>query len=176
MAKEVVNKLIAAFVLLILGVSLIGTVASQALTVTDKKVITNEADNIATARAAGINQINESSPNSNITVTNAPTGWKQTDCILTSVTFGNSSTDWTAGTDYVSYPALGIISLRNTTATNTSITNTTNVDYTYCGDDYLNSSWGRTTLLLVGGFFALVILAGSLWLFYGVGKDTGIIN
>ena len=49
------------------------------------------------------------------------------------------------------------------------------VDYTYCNEGYMDSSWGRTVINLVPGFFALAILGASLLLFYSVAKDFDII-
>lgn len=172
MALNVTGKLVLAFFTLIIGVVLIGSIASNALASTDKVIVNAETIDISTSRMTGANSINVSVTHD---VTNAPTSWKRQDCPLTSITYGNSSTDFALTTDYTVDTALGTITLVNSTALINSVPNSTFVDYTYCGDDYLNSSWGRTVLLLVAGFFALAILGASLGLFYSVAKDTGII-
>jgi len=165
------GKLVLAFVTLLIGIVLVGVIATQGLVVTDKLVITDEAQDIASAREGG-NTINSSIE---FTITNPPTSWKSTDCPLTSITLGNDSTDFTVTTDYVITDSTGVFSLVNSTAWIGSASNTSNIDYTYCGDDYMNLSWGRTLINLIAGFFAIAILMVSLGLFYSIAKDTGVI-
>lgn len=170
-----VSKLILAFVTLLLGVVLIGTVATNALAVTDKTTVTDESWNLATACIVG-NQVNESDADCNITVTNAPTGWKSNDCPLASVVVTNSTPyTFTLDTDYYLFTSTGIVQMLNTTSTRAGHANTTLVDYKYCGDNYLNSSFGRTGVNLVPGFFGLALLLTSVGLFYNVAKEEGII-
>lgn len=165
------GKLVAAFVTLLIGVILIGTVATEGLDKTDTIQITDEAVDISSARTlqGDINATIE------FTIANPPEGtWKQEDCPITSFVIGNSSEDYTVTTDYVFYTAYGNFSLVNSTTTRDG-TNSTLVDYYYCGDDYMNLTWGRTGIDLIPGFFALAILLTSVGLFYSVGKDYGII-
>jgi len=171
MTLGVTGKLVLAFVTLLLGVVLITSIATQGLAVTDKKVISNEVEAFTPTAEGGINTTEVH------TVTNAPTGWKVDDCPLTSVTIGNASDDFTLTTDYTLTASAGTFLLLNTAVVNGSIgaDNNTYVDYTYCGDDYMNIGWGRTMINLVAGFFALAILGAAIGLFYSVGKDTGII-
>jgi|TARA_B100001971_G_C18172395_1_gene527933 uncharacterized membrane protein len=165
------KKLILAFVTLILGAVLIGTIASSAIAVTDKTGVSDETLDISAARVAN-GDINESYE---FTVTNNPTGWKTGDCPLTSVTYGNSSTDYTITTDYLITLATGNLTLKNTSVTVLG-TNDTLIDYTYCADDYMNLGWGRTIINLVAGFFAIALLLVSVGLFYSIVKDYKIIN
>ena len=169
------SKLILAFVTLILGAVLIGVVSSNALGVTATTHVYNESDDLTTClalSAGGGWEVNESNPNCNITVTNAPTGWKQADCPLTTVSVYNSTGDLlTAATDYNLYASTGIIQMLDTDATENLTSNATFNYYSYCGDDYMNLSWGRSLLNLIGGFFALALLGISIGLFYSVGKD-----
>lgn len=173
MSLGVTGKLVLAFVTLLLGAVLIGTVATNGLAVTDKKVISNEVEAFTPVNAGDINTTEVH------TVTNAPTSWKVNDCPLTSVAIKNASggTALTDTTDYTLTASAGTFLLKNTTTTVAMIgaDNNTYVDYTYCGDDYMNLTWGRTLINLVAGFFALAILGVSLGLFYSVGKDTEII-
>ena len=171
MSLGTVSKLVLGFVTIILGAVLIGSIATNGLLVTQKKSLTNEAVDISSARNA-LGNIDESVE---ITVANAPTSWKQADCPLTSVTYGNASEDYTITTDYLITLSTGILTLKNTT-TVIDGTNDTLIDYTYCGDDYLNLSWGRTLVNIVSGFFAIAILLVGLGLFYSVAKDTGILK
>ena len=165
-----------AFVALIIGVALIGSVATQTNLATDKLVIANGAHDISAARnASSGTDINESDPDSYVTVTNYPSGWKITDCPLTSVVHGNASVHFTLGSDYTVVLSTGIIHVLETSVTGNS-TNATLADYTYCGDDYLNSGWGRSIIGLIAGFFAIALLGVSLFMFYNIFKSTGLIK
>lgn len=180
MESKNVNYLVMAFVFLIIGVALIGTVASEVNSKASKTLVYDEADDLSGCMVAVggsmLFSVNESSADCNISVTNAPSGWKSDDCPLTGVAFGNATLDWTSGTDYQVVPATGVIALKNTTATQQGYANSTVADYAYCADGYLNSSWGRSVLLTLPGFFALALLGVSLWLFYTVFRNTGIIK
>ena len=73
----------------------------------------------------------------------------------------------TLDTDYYFNTATGKVTLLNT-STNTRVltNNNTVVSYTYCSDDYLNTSWSRTILNTNVGFLAIAVLAVVLWLVY----------
>ena len=182
MSLSNIQKLMLAFVTLILGIVLVGVIATQSLAVTAKTIVYDESDALATAGcivAADVS-VNESLSACNITVTNVPTGWKATDCPLTSVTVFNTSAGTysalTEGTDYNLVAPTGIIQMLNTTDTDEGDVNTTYTNYVYCGDDYMNIGWGRSIINLVGGFFAIALLLVSVGLFYDVAKESGIIN
>ena len=180
MESKNVNYLVMAFVFLIVGVALIGTVASEVNSKAAKTLVYDEADDMSACMvdlggSIGFS-VNESASACNLTVTNAPSGWKSDDCPLTGVALGNATLDWTSGTDYQVVTTTGVIALKNTTATQNGYANSTQVDYAYCADGYLNSSWGRSVLLTLPGFFALALLGVSLWLFYTVFRNTGIIK
>lgn len=180
MESKNINYLIMAFVFLIVGVALIGSIATNVNASTDKSVAVDESHDISgcLAPVGGdlLFTINESNSACNITVTNAPTDWKTQDCPLTSVTVGNSTLDFTLATDYEVFASSGVIRMINSTATQFGYSNTTLVDYTYCGDDYLNSTWGRSVLTTLPGFFALALLGVALWLFYMVFRSTNIMK
>jgi len=169
------GKLILAFVTLLLGAVLISSIAAEGLDKTSKDAIVNEAHEFTVV--AG--NVSESTV---YTVTNAPTSWKTADCPLTSFAIKNASggTALTITTDYVPSLSAGTFTLVNSTATEAMVvsanpTNLTYVDYTYCPENYMNLTWGRTIINLVPGFFALAILGASLLLFYSVAKDYDII-
>lgn len=177
---SVSGKLVAAFVTILLGVILISTIAGEALDKTDKNVAVNEVKSLAALYVSG--KINETATGNNFLVTNAPTGWKSTDCPLTSVSITNSTgSALTVTTDYVVTASTGSVLIKNTAATNITnfnsggATNDSLITYTYCPDNYMNLGWGRTLLLLVSGFFAIAILLVGVGLFYSVAKDTGVI-
>jgi len=165
-----VNKLVAAFVTLILGVALLGSVATETNATTSKTFARNESFTID----KNVTVINTTYM---YTVAQPPTGWKADDCPLTSFVLTNSTdnTPWTITTDYTVNLENGTFYLKNTAAVRLSANNLTYVSYNYCADDYINIGWGRTTINLVGGFFALAILFVSLALFYSIGKDVGIV-
>lgn len=165
--------LLGAFVALIVGISLIGVTASQGNLVTDKKIVTNEAIDISSARTSA-GAINTTYP---ITITNYPSGWKVTECPVSEVTYGNSSTDFTLTTDYTFTDTTGVLLLKNTnTVQMGNATNATVMDYTYCGDDYLTQNWSRTSIDLIPGFFAIALMLIAVGLFYAVLKNEGLLN
>lgn len=176
MENKNVAMLVAAFVALIIGVSLIGIIASQGNAVTSKQHVGGELINVGSARIglSGYGSINESV--SNFTIANAPTGWKKLDCPAKFGTFGNGTINLTLGIDYEVFGSSGIIRILNTSTTNGSLSNNTYMTYTYCADDYLNSSFGRTGINLVAGFFAIALLLVAVGMFYQVLKNEGLTN
>ncbi len=168
---SITNKIVLAFVTLIIGVVLIGSIATQSLAVTE----TTAASETKALTIDNDIDINETEV---YTVTNNPTGWKVTDCPLTNLVISNQSgTALTVTTDYIPTLSAGTYTMVNNSDTIELIGayNNTYVTYSYCGDDYMNLTWGRTIINLLAGFFALAILGLSVGLFYSVGKDTGII-
>jgi len=175
-----VSMLTLGFVTLILGAVLIGVVATGALNNTQKTVIFDESHDMTTCFASNgtVDQVQEGDALCELTVTNYPSGWKITDCPLTSVTVTNGTAVdlWTLDNDYTLTASNGSILLLNTSATQhlNEEVNTSEISYTYCQDTYMNLSWGRTTLNLVAGFFALALLLVALGLFYKVAKENNI--
>lgn len=169
------GKLIAGFIMLILGASLIVVIADNGLNVTDKNSVAAEVHAITVA-AGNVSET------ATYTVTNAPTGWKSTDCPITNFAIKNVSglNPLTLTTDYTLTASTGVYQLKNTTATRAYLYggsapyNNTYASYTYCGDDYMNLGWGRTSINLVAGFFALALLGGALGLFYSIAKEEGM--
>jgi len=182
MEQKNINFLILAFVFLIIGVALIGSVASSVNDRINKDTKYDETfdlDALGCINATGGGMVNfTTDADCNITMANAPSGWKISDCPLTSVIVENTSAGtYTAldeGTDYNLFASTGIIQMLNTEDTDAGDFNTTYVTYTYCTDDYLNSSWGRSVLGTVPGFFALALFGVSLWLFYRVFENIRI--
>jgi len=171
---DTMKKLIIGFITLIVGIMLVGTLATQGNLVNDKLVIADEVVSVASAKLA--------SDNLNVSVdlgpvTNYPTSWKVQDCPLTSIVVSNASgTALTVTTDYTLSTTTGVLNILNTTATVDGFagSNSSLVDYTYCGDDYLNLAWGRTGIDTAVGFFALGLFLISIGLFYSVYKDLNI--
>ena len=104
---ETVNKLILAFVTLIIGVILLGSISLEVVGKTDKTYASGETVDISSLRDVGTLAINESA--ANLSVTNSPTGWKVADCPLASVTYRNSTDDFTVNTDYTIGLTTGVL-------------------------------------------------------------------
>lgn len=175
MSLGITGKLVLAFVTLLLGVVLIGVIATNSLVVTDRKVIGDENE-IVTADDDNVSRINTTEVH---TVTNFPTTWKTADCPLASITIKQVDGDELAdSTDYTFDSSAGswvFISTVDSDALLNGSSNLSTVSYSYCGDDYLNIGWGRNILNLVSGFFALAVLGASIGLFYSIAKDTGML-
>jgi len=174
------NKLIAAFIMLILGIVFASQAATIGQEVTTKTTIEDEAISLTTARTTdGLGDINVSVT---FTIVEDPTNtWKSADCPITNVIYGNSSKDFIVTTDYTFDGATGVLTLVNSTnvrgpAGAVTGSNDTLISYDYCGDDYINLTWGRTGINLVPGFFAIALLLISVGLFYSIAKENGIIN
>lgn len=191
MENRSVALLIGAFVAIIIGVSLIGSVATQSNEVTERTTASQTFTG-AGCFAAPVNLSGEdyvtlhTQPNGptdadcNFTLTNVPTGWKTetaNNCLLVATVSNGTSTALTLDTDYYFNTLTGRITLLNAT-TNWRIlaNNNTLVSYTYCDDDYLTEGWSRTVLDLVAGFFAIALMAIGVGLLYQVLKVEGLAN
>jgi len=170
------QKLEMAFVTLIIGISLIGVVATTTSTASDLALTQNETFDISAAKnAANASAINTTST---ISLTNAyaSTDWQYDTCDVSVTLLAiDNGTAATVTTDYV-VGGNGEINLTNSAFWHTeSMNNDTLITYNYCQDGYLTEGWSRTVLDIVPGFFAIALLMVSLGLFYSVAKDTGII-
>jgi hypothetical protein len=170
---DAINKLILAFVTLIVGVVLLGTISTSVLQVNDKPIVVNETQAIGAAIANGITNTSY-----RFTVADAPTGWKMAECPLTNIAIVNgTNAALVKDTHYTFYPNNGTWYLKGA-GTNTSKfweNNNSYVTYTYCSDDYLNVSWGRSVLSVTVGMFAIGLLIVSVGLFFSMAKDYGLI-
>jgi hypothetical protein len=174
---ETVNKLLAAFVLLILGAVMIATIAGEEqnrVTIGE----TTKTINIGIARMAGLNQINASKV---LDVGNGLGTWRTdySECIPQTIHLYNSSgTELADPTDYVyTYNVnSGRLTLKDTEALNNTVSNITTVTMNYCADGYMTSTWGQTALDVAIGLFALGLFGAALGFFYSIAKDTGMIN
>jgi len=170
------QKLIMAFVTLIIGISLLGVIATTGLGVTDQTVTRNETLNIAPFK----NLVNTSAINTTYTATlthgYATTDWQYDDCsIAVTLLALNNGTAATVTTNYI-VGGNGEINLTNSAFWWTeSASNSTLITYTYCQDEYMTLGWGRTIIGIVPGFFAIALLMVSLALFYSVARETGLI-
>lgn len=182
MENNSIQKLILGFLVLIVGISLIGSVATNTNAVTVFTGVASESLDIAGSRlgtGACPMSINNTYP---LYVANLPTGWKASgECPVTSFSMVNqTSVAATVTTDYIFYGDNGSLYLENTTRwvgdDCAASANTTTLTYNYCSDDYVNLPWGRQILDLISGFFALALLGAGVGLFYSVAKDAGLIG
>jgi len=174
MENKNITILIAAFIALIVGISLLGVVATQSNIVVDKINASSETIDFTAANTDGT--INETYP---FTITYPPTGWEVTGCPITNFVAYNDSTTFVSGTDYVFTASTGVITFNNTVNMNATAgdnSNKTTVTYVYCGSDYLTQSWQRTILKLIPGFFALALMGVGIGLFYQILRDEGILG
>lgn len=181
MDNKNVALLVGAFVSIIIGVSLLTVISSEEQAVVAKTSVFNETLDFQVCMTENENPtINNTG--CNLTVANAPTGWKlQNDdsCPLTTIVLRNGTADTlTVTTDYVASAATGIIELKNTSAVYNGLAlpseNETYVDYLYCPDDYINASWARSVSDIIPGFFAIALLALGVGLFFAVMKNEGL--
>lgn len=139
------------------GLALLGGIFDQQAVMTTKAITTDESIDIEGAYDGGA--VNESYE---FTVTNYPSGWKITECPLTSIAFSNSSgSAYTLTTDYVITASGGNFTLVNTDLVNQTFLsdNITYVDYTWCRDGYNSDSGSRSIAGMIGLFGALALVA-----------------
>lgn len=180
MESNNLGLLLTSFVMIILGASFIGVVASTEQLYTRQKVVFNESIDITAARLA-LNDINETRVFTVKQAYSRVTNWREnsggTDCDIDAIVYTTNIT-LTEDTDY-SLSTNGTLTVLNTTltgGTHSPTSNTTQIAYYYCGDDYLTEGWTRTILNLVPGFFALALMAVGIALFYGVLKNEKLLG
>jgi len=153
---------------LIFALALFEPIINTQSELTDLQSVVDESEDLSATTCYTPNgSINESNSDCNITVDNwYPTGdWRasESQCYLSSVTVGNSTTDLTENTDYNLDTDAGVIQMLNTTTTaNSSFGNTVLADYSYCGEGYNKDSSSRSVAGLISLFAALAILAFTL--------------
>ena len=157
--------LIILFVTIILGISLITSVANTKAKQTN---LMEAADEITDLSATGclvpaLGHVNESNALCNITAGNwySAGDWRlsASPCYLTSVVVGNATDDLTVNTDYIVYDESGIVQMLNTTDThNSSIGNVIYEDYSFCDSGYLTSAGDRGLANLWVTMMVLVLL------------------
>jgi hypothetical protein len=157
-----VKTLVTTFIVLLLALAFVISIADQTNNVTSKTNAVDEAYNlsgIGCYTAAG--QVNGTGDaDCAIAVSYAPTSWKIEDCPLTNVVVTNTTgTVLVLDTDYELSASTGIITMLNTTDTVVAkMGNNVLFDYSYCADNYVNSTWGRQILGVNVGLFAIAIL------------------
>lgn len=166
--------LVGAFVALIIGVSLVGVIASEGNDMTNLVIVSGETIDYTTA--VQVNGTINSSVEFTIDSGNIPDGWRVIDCPISSFDLYNDSDSLTNAVDYTFTASTGVITFSDTANVNGTATNTTTATYAYCNEDYLTQGWNRTIIDLVPGFFALALMGIGVGLFYSVMKNEGIID
>ena len=173
-----IQKLMMAFVTLIIGIVLLGVVSIESADVTSKDIAQNETvDLVNYKNLANVSQINTTYviPLDNAYAT---TDWQSDDggCDFVVNLFAlANATPVVDGTDY-NITSDGGLSLFDSAMWHTeTMSNSTYITYTYCEDEYMTLSWGRSVMVLIPGFFAIALLMVSLALFYSIARETGVI-
>lgn len=157
------------FVGIIVGIVLISAIAGYQNQVTALQSVTDETTDLsATGCLTSDGQVNESNSACNLTATHwyDSGDWRESEsqCYLSSVTVGNSTTDLTSATDYNLYASSGLVQMLNTTeTTNSSFGNDVLVDYSFCSEGYNKDGSSRSVAGLWTLFAALALVAFVLF-------------
>lgn len=160
-AQMSLGIIIVAFMGIIVGLALLNASAAEVSISTTKAEITDETTNLSVSCYTAADEVNETEPNCNITVTNAPEGWKITECPIENVVVSNNTgTALTLNTDYNLFASTGIIQMLDTVDTNaTGLGENVLIDYDYCRDGYNTQASSRTIINLVLLFLAIALMA-----------------
>lgn len=181
------QKLIYGFLTLIVGISLLGAIATQMNSNTAYSVRTDTLD-LSPARLAG-GAINETYAFS-LSSTYISDGWRidYDECNAegliksTLITMKNSSqgvldmNGCGSNGDWVVVEGINSITFCNSAPVNNSLSNTTTATYSYCSNEYVAQSWGKTVLKTTLGLFAVALLLIAVGLFYSSAKDSGLMR
>jgi len=139
-------------VVIFVGTALLSPIFNEQNTLTNKRAIVDEAVDISVAWLNSTD-INSTYP---ISIAQAPSGWKVDRCPIESVTFGNSTDDYTVTTDYTLTASTGVLLLStNGTDEVKQGGNDTLIDYTYCPDGYNLNGGARGVARIIGLFAGL---------------------
>ena len=190
MENKSMALLIGAFVALIIGVSLVGVIATQEQLVSTHTAVSEETFELDEVGTGGfLRYANDTvMPNETYYVTygydTTSVAWKTNyaDCAMATPLFVGNATGLagavagtlTETTDFV-WTDDGKISFV-ASAEVAAMGNTTYISYSYCPDTYLTQGWTRSVSNLVPGFFAIALLLISVGLFYQVMKNEGLLG
>ena len=178
-----ISILIAAFVAVLIGMALLGTVASTAYGITGRGIgVVDERFNVSSSYngASGfMNQtIHRSFAHEGIQCSSGDGNLVDGSVVVTNA----SGTVLTSGNYTVNYENSSIL-FKNTTTTDPVSNsfsffggNISLIDYGYQGNDYICTGWQRTILNMVPGFFGLAIFAIGVGLFYKIAQEEGILG
>jgi hypothetical protein len=181
---ETTNKIILGAISILIAVILITIVADQMSSNVSVTEVLNKSVDLSSAKINGkLTSVNQAIfiavPEAYNTTADPKRQWKidTSDCGFTLEAARNA----TAGTDGtllvntdINMSSKGYIALTNTTRTGnaTATDNLTYIDYTYCSDNYVASSWGRAVMKVALGLIAVLILAMGIGLLYQVYEEA----
>ena len=170
------EKIILGAILMLLGAVLIGVIATETAKVTD--FLDVKAEQHAMTATADAKSVNDTAV---YTITNYPQQWRSGGgCPISSIAIKNQSgSALTLTTDYTVDATAGTYQLVNSSTANAILLtgpagkdNNTYVDYSYCGENYLNTSMGRSILNMSIGLIAVLLLAAAVGIFYSVYQEV----
>lgn len=161
--------------MIILGVVFINVIAAQGLTNTTPVQVVGESLSIASLRPQGGFGVNGTG---NVTLANLGLkdagGW-----VTGSVNISNATgvAKWLNANYTVDYVNQRISFVNSTyySLGGGSVNNLTTVDYQYYPNSYITMQFGRDSVNMIGGFFALSLVALGVGLFLSIAKDNGIV-
>lgn len=180
------KTLIIAFIAVLIAVIVVGVIAAETIKYTKLSFQSDTIDFLGNNYSRHIgNSINQTTP---YTLTKGlVTGtWRTGDgtCSIPTLALYNGSvatanlltvgaSDCSTG-DYNYTANSGIVRLCNSSEwSGGTLPNTTIIEYHYCPDTYVSSTWGRTAMNVVPGFFVIGILVFAAFLIFKVIKEEG---
>lgn len=173
-------KLIGAFVMLIVGLSLVSVVSSSINAQNDPVTYTSAVD-ISPARNVS-NNVNATTFRFNVSQymngRDVYTTWRSgySECDINAINFSNASTTLDETTHYVftadTGSTAGFFTLVAGTGWVDMGSNSTTLTWRTCADEYTTATFGRTALDVTVGLFAVALLLGAVGLFYSVYRDV----
>lgn len=140
-----------AFLVIVIGATLITSIASNVQQTTTPFTLTNESLDITSARNCSLDCV---SINESYNLSSVNDNW-----VASSVTLRMlNGTSFASGTDYVVSYGDDTIQLRNTTTTYNYGSNDTGIYYQFYGDSYVNDSGARGVIPLILILFAIGIV------------------
>ena len=162
-----IGSLLIMFIGVIVVLAIMPEIATNQEEMTNKNSVVSELVDISTTRNLSGTEfpLNFSV---DIRITEYPTGWKVSQCPVSSFVITNQSgTVLVDATDYELDESTGILNFYDTHETNMSgDSNTTYATYDYCLDGYITSTAGRSVAKLILIFTALALVAFTI--FYSV--------
>lgn len=183
------GMLISGFVVILMGLVLIGVIADITQTATSKST---QTDSFAIQRdltaGAGAGEVNNSYwYHLTYGCPMTASDWRASlgsDCQVVPTLTNGTGTTLAVTTDYIlnatcnaqTGAGIGDFKLVNSTKLYQAALNTTYASYTYCPTGYMSQSWSRTVLNMVPGFFALAIFLGAIALVMYLLKQNDVLG
>lgn len=172
MENKNVGLIIGVAIAILIGIALLGVIATQ---INSSTGLTSNTDTVNLAAA----RLDKGALNDtyDFVLTKALyNGWRTSysECEVQTIEFYNQSGDlMTDPTHYVFVMDVATLSVKNVLAMNSTTSNSTTAVYQYCADGYI-SGWGKTVTNMIPGFFAIALLMGVVFIIVFVLKDEGV--